>query len=120
MCLFLVHSLNNNTCFYDCLGLIYLPEIKYRRILNQAFGPGGWALMPYGEVSHIQVSMITPLDNVNILCVRAKWTEHRWSPGNTCCIVMDALWHRPWASTRITAVTACNMERHVRQPSQMH
>ncbi|EAL68688.1 mitochondrial genome maintenance protein [Dictyostelium discoideum AX4] len=29
-------------------GLIYLPEIKYRRILNQAFGPGGWALKPFG------------------------------------------------------------------------
>ncbi|KAI9764688.1 MAG: hypothetical protein M1840_008080, partial [Geoglossum simile] len=23
-------------------GIIYLPEIKYRRILNRAFGPGGW------------------------------------------------------------------------------
>jgi len=33
-----------------------MPEIKYRRILNQAFGPGGWALMPLGEVMHIQVS----------------------------------------------------------------
>lgn len=27
-------------------GLIYLPEIKYRRILNRAFGPGAWSLMP--------------------------------------------------------------------------
>ncbi len=27
-------------------GLIYLPEIKYRKRLNQAFGPGAWALMP--------------------------------------------------------------------------
>ncbi|KAJ5013357.1 Mitochondrial genome maintenance protein MGM101 [Colletotrichum sp. SAR 10_99] len=31
-------------------GIIYLPEIKYRRILNQAFGPGGWGLVPKGEV----------------------------------------------------------------------
>ncbi|KAI8992541.1 mitochondrial genome maintenance MGM101-domain-containing protein [Pilobolus umbonatus] len=30
-------------------GLIYLPEIKYRRILNKAFGPGGWGLAPRGE-----------------------------------------------------------------------
>lgn len=30
-------------------GLLYLPEIKYRRILNQAFGPGGWGLAPRGE-----------------------------------------------------------------------
>ncbi|TEA16128.1 Mitochondrial genome maintenance protein MGM101 [Colletotrichum sidae] len=31
-------------------GVIYLPEIKYRRILNEAFGPGGWGLVPKGEV----------------------------------------------------------------------
>ena len=29
---------------------IYLPEIKYRRILNEAFGPGGWGLAPRGEL----------------------------------------------------------------------
>ena len=29
-------------------GIIYLPEIKYRRVLNQAFGPGGWGLAPRG------------------------------------------------------------------------
>ncbi|RIB11435.1 mitochondrial genome maintenance protein, partial [Gigaspora rosea] len=32
-------------------GLIYLPEIKYRRILNKAFGPGGWGLAPRGDDS---------------------------------------------------------------------
>ena len=32
-------------------GIIYLPEIKYRRILNLAFGPGGWGLAPRGELS---------------------------------------------------------------------
>ena len=30
-------------------GIIYLPEIKYRRILNATFGPGGWGLAPRGE-----------------------------------------------------------------------
>ena len=30
-------------------GIIYLPEIKYRRILNKAFGPGGWGMAPRGE-----------------------------------------------------------------------
>ncbi|KAF1959745.1 Mgm101p-domain-containing protein [Byssothecium circinans] len=30
-------------------GLLYLPEIKYRRILNRTFGPGGWGLAPRGE-----------------------------------------------------------------------
>lgn len=33
-------------------GLLYLPEIKYRRTLNMAFGPGGWGLAPRGE-THI-------------------------------------------------------------------
>ena len=32
-------------------GLIYLPEIKYRRILNKSFGPGGWGLAPRGETN---------------------------------------------------------------------
>ncbi|KZS97805.1 mitochondrial genome maintenance MGM101 [Sistotremastrum niveocremeum HHB9708] len=32
-------------------GLIYLPEIKYRRVLNQAFGPGGWGLAPRSETN---------------------------------------------------------------------
>ncbi|KAI7869152.1 mitochondrial genome maintenance MGM101-domain-containing protein [Spinellus fusiger] len=32
-------------------GLLYLPEIKYRRILNTAFGPGGWGLAPRSEHS---------------------------------------------------------------------
>jgi len=32
-------------------GLIYLPEIKYRRVLNRAFGPGGWGLAPRGETN---------------------------------------------------------------------
>lgn len=35
-------------------GIAYLPEIKYRRILNRAFGPGGWGLVPRGE------SIVTP------------------------------------------------------------
>ena len=34
-------------------GSIYLPEIKYRKILLRAFGPGGWALVPKGPHSLI-------------------------------------------------------------------
>lgn len=30
-------------------GIIYLPEIKYRRRLNEAFGPMGWGLIPKSE-----------------------------------------------------------------------
>lgn len=35
-------------------GLLYLPEIKYRRILNKAFGPGAWGLAPRTE------TLVTP------------------------------------------------------------
>ncbi|KAG5944120.1 hypothetical protein E4U53_006931 [Claviceps sorghi] len=30
-------------------GVIYLPEIKYRRKLNETFGPMGWGMIPKGE-----------------------------------------------------------------------
>lgn len=30
-------------------GIVYLPEIKYRRRLNEAFGPMGWGMIPKGE-----------------------------------------------------------------------
>ncbi|PKS10987.1 hypothetical protein jhhlp_002746 [Lomentospora prolificans] len=29
-------------------GILYLPEIKYRNILFDAFGPGGWGMVPRG------------------------------------------------------------------------
>ncbi|CAE7090461.1 unnamed protein product [Rhizoctonia solani] len=32
-------------------GLLYLPEIKYRRILNRSFGPGGWGLAPRSGIN---------------------------------------------------------------------
>ncbi|QSZ30124.1 hypothetical protein DSL72_004644 [Monilinia vaccinii-corymbosi] len=38
-------------------GILYLPEIKYRRILNRAFGPGGWGLAPRGETIVTQKSI---------------------------------------------------------------
>lgn len=40
-----------NCCSVDVDGIIYLPEIKYRRILNRAFGPGGWGLAPRSETT---------------------------------------------------------------------
>lgn len=30
-------------------GIIYMPEIKYRRRLNEVFGPMGWGIVPRGE-----------------------------------------------------------------------
>lgn len=31
-------------------GIVYLPEVKYRRRLNEAFGPMGWGMVNRGEV----------------------------------------------------------------------
>ena len=42
-------------CMCVCLGLAYLPEMHYRRILLKAFGPGCWGLIPRGEPMHFQV-----------------------------------------------------------------
>ncbi|KAK8853198.1 hypothetical protein IAR55_003900 [Kwoniella newhampshirensis] len=39
-------------------GLLYLPEIKYRRTLNAAFGPGGWGLAPRGE-THVGTKIVS-------------------------------------------------------------
>ncbi|KAH7040910.1 mitochondrial genome maintenance MGM101-domain-containing protein [Microdochium trichocladiopsis] len=39
-------------------GIIYLPEIKYRRILNNAFGPGAWGLAPRGQLM-VQERLVT-------------------------------------------------------------
>jgi hypothetical protein len=39
-------------------GILYLPEIKYRRILNAAFGPGGWGLAPRGQ-THVSGNSVT-------------------------------------------------------------
>ncbi|GAA5855111.1 hypothetical protein JCM8547_002385 [Rhodosporidiobolus lusitaniae] len=39
-------------------GLLYLPEILYRRILNKAFGPGGWGMVPRGEMTVLK-NMVT-------------------------------------------------------------
>lgn len=45
----LTAPLNPNDVELKPDGIIYLPEIKYRRILNRAFGPGGWGLAPRSE-----------------------------------------------------------------------
>jgi len=39
-------------------GLLYLPEIKYRRVLNKAFGPGGWGLAPRSE-THVGPKVVS-------------------------------------------------------------
>lgn len=80
--------MSHNTIFLnnDTLdGLLYLPEIKYRRILNQAFGPGGKELFILDTtISSIGAFTIT-------LCVAifsilgwglAPRSEHSISPKN--------------------------------------
>ncbi|CAG8520642.1 11107_t:CDS:2 [Paraglomus occultum] len=47
----LLAPINHNDIECKPDGMIYLPEIKYRRVLNRAFGPGGWGLAPRGETS---------------------------------------------------------------------
>jgi hypothetical protein len=47
----LLHALDPGDVEIKPDGIVYLPEIKYRRILNKAFGPGGWGLAPRGETS---------------------------------------------------------------------
>lgn len=59
-------------------GIIYLPEIKYRRILNRAFGPGGWGLAPRGET--IVTGKIVTREYGLVCggrCVQQKCTEDR-------------------------------------------
>ena len=58
----------SQVCYSGCLsaallerfldGLIYLPEIKYRRVLNKAFGPGGWGLAPRSE-THVGPKIVS-------------------------------------------------------------
>ncbi|EFA83373.1 mitochondrial genome maintenance protein [Heterostelium album PN500] len=56
----LLAELNNHDIEIKPDGMLYLPEIKYRRILNQAFGPGGWALKPMGPPIVENQSLIRP------------------------------------------------------------
>jgi hypothetical protein len=39
-------------------GMVYLPEIWYRSILFDAFGPGGWVMVPVGA-PNIGVKVLT-------------------------------------------------------------
>lgn len=49
---------NTNPDELDILptGEIYLPQNRYRQRLNQAFGPGGWAMRPLSQ-AHIQENL---------------------------------------------------------------
>jgi hypothetical protein len=38
-------------------GILYIPEIKYRRALSYSFGPGGWGLVPIGNHTMINKTL---------------------------------------------------------------
>lgn len=64
-------------------GLLYLPEIKYRRRLNAAFGPGGWGMVPRGEthISHSIVSREWALICLGRLVAVARGEQEFFDPG---------------------------------------
>lgn len=47
-------------------GLLFLPEIKYRRILNRAFGPGGWGLAPRSKT---EIAARTVTREYGLICM---------------------------------------------------
>ena len=53
--------INENDVEIKLDGIIYLPEIKYRRVLLEAFGAGGWVLVPKSPVRHVMVQDTTQL-----------------------------------------------------------
>lgn len=63
-------------------GLLYLPEIKYRRILNRAFGPGGKFCIC---MHHAQCDITNSYLSIHLLCFLEGWglaprSEHSVSP----------------------------------------
>lgn len=62
-------------------GLLYLPEIKYRRTLNAAFGPGGWGLAPRGE-THVDKRIVSR--EWGLVCLG------RYVPFSLCISMMES------------------------------
>jgi hypothetical protein len=67
--------------YYWTDGLLYLPEIKYRRVLNRAFGPGGWGLAPRSETSvstnivSREYALVCLGRYLRLLCVDCKYLK---------------------------------------------
>lgn len=60
-------------------GILYLPEIKYRRILNNAFGPGGWGLAPRGETLVTSKAVTREYALVALGRLESRFSNTRWS-----------------------------------------
>lgn len=54
-------------------GIVYLPEIKYRRRLNEAFGPMGWGMIPKSE-TQVGENIVT---REYALIVNGRYVERR-------------------------------------------
>uniref|UniRef100_A0A093VPE6 Mitochondrial genome maintenance protein MGM101 n=1 Tax=Talaromyces marneffei PM1 TaxID=1077442 RepID=A0A093VPE6_TALMA len=70
----LLEEVNNEDVEIKPDGIVYLPEIKYRRILNKAFGPGGWGLVPRSE------SIVTPKTVTRELVSVARGEQDYFNP----------------------------------------
>ena len=88
-------------------GLLFLPEIKYRRTLNRAFGPGGWALMPMGEILHFQVTSTRSSSSTGGRCTMvllkqaAQWVAPLLCRQATCCDCLGVLPCQPHVPCRL-------------------
>lgn len=79
-------------------GLIYYPQVEIRRILNRAFGPGGWALRPLREMSEeLENGEMVMMYEGELWCegrfVSRAIGEHRYrlgNPSSTKATVLEA------------------------------
>lgn len=51
--------INDNDIEIKPDGPLYLPEVRYRRILLSAFGPGAWSLLPRGPHTLLPPNILT-------------------------------------------------------------
>lgn len=59
-------------------GVLYLPEIKYRRVLNKAFGPGGWGLAPRGETLVTSTAVTREYALVALGRLNPRFSKKNW------------------------------------------
>lgn len=76
ICNILMEPIDPNDVEIKPDGIIYLPEIKYRRVLNRAFGPGGWCLLPRGP--HIFNHDRTNVSAEYALYVDGRFISQAW------------------------------------------
>jgi len=63
-------------------GLIYYPEIRYRKLLNEVFGPGKWAIQPRGIEIHENIMCYKGALYINGKFVAETIGEQEYFPTN--------------------------------------